>query len=82
MQQPPVYAAVGPKSCRITCPSCRASILTRVDRKTINKAHITALVLILIGCVPCCLIPYCMDSCKNIDHYCPNCSAFIGTYYN
>lgn len=29
---------------------------------------------------PCAWIPYVMDSCKNANHYCPNCGAFIGTY--
>ncbi|VVD01428.1 unnamed protein product [Leptidea sinapis] len=28
----------------------------------------------------CCCIPYCSDSAKNSDHYCPNCSRYLGTY--
>lgn len=31
-------------------------------------------------CYLCCCIPYCMDSCQNGNHYCPNCGTFIGTY--
>lgn len=32
--------------------------------------------------VPCALIPYCVESCQNGNHYCPNCGKFMGTYTN
>jgi hypothetical protein len=31
-------------------------------------------------CCPCGLIPYCTDSCKSANHYCPSCGTFLGTY--
>nr|CAD7205195.1 unnamed protein product [Timema douglasi] len=31
-----------------------------------------------MGCCPCALIPYCTDSCKNINHYCPSCEGIFG----
>lgn len=30
--------------------------------------------------IPCAILPYCMTSCQNGNHYCPNCGSFIGTY--
>uniref|UniRef100_A0A668AUM6 LITAF domain-containing protein n=1 Tax=Myripristis murdjan TaxID=586833 RepID=A0A668AUM6_9TELE len=27
----------------------------------------------------CCLIPFCMDNCKNITHRCPKCRSTIHT---
>ncbi|XP_049865433.1 lipopolysaccharide-induced tumor necrosis factor-alpha factor homolog [Pectinophora gossypiella] len=72
--------AVGPQPSTLVCPSCRATVQTRVDRKATTKTHIIALVLCLFLCWPCVCVPYCMDSCRNADHYCPNCNSYIGTY--
>ncbi|KAJ8726875.1 hypothetical protein PYW08_015272 [Mythimna loreyi] len=72
---------MGPKPTPITCKSCRAQIVTRVELKTSTKTHLFAL---LLCCVfwPCVCLPYCIDSCQNADHYCPNCDAYIGSYTN
>ncbi|EDS42499.1 conserved hypothetical protein [Culex quinquefasciatus] len=84
MQQPTVVIqaapAVGPDSTTLICPSCRAQIRTRVDHNSTTKTHIIAILLFVFCCWPCVCVPYCMDSCKNADHYCPNCNAFIGTH--
>ncbi|CAH0397309.1 unnamed protein product [Chilo suppressalis] len=72
--------AVGPKPSQVTCPSCRATIVTRVDHKATTKTHVIALILCLFLCWPCVCVPYCMDSCQNADHYCPNCNSYLGTY--
>ncbi|KAG5675422.1 hypothetical protein PVAND_005328 [Polypedilum vanderplanki] len=73
--------SVGPQSTRLTCPSCHAVINSRVEHEASTKTHIIALVLCLLtGCL--CCIPYCVDSCKNANHYCPNCQSFLGSYNN
>ncbi|KPJ20400.1 Lipopolysaccharide-induced tumor necrosis factor-alpha factor [Papilio machaon] len=73
-------APVGPDPTRLTCSSCGATIISRVERKATTKTHIIALVLCLFLCWPCVCVPYCMNSCQNADHYCPNCNAYLGTY--
>ncbi|KPI91185.1 Lipopolysaccharide-induced tumor necrosis factor-alpha factor [Papilio xuthus] len=73
-------APVGPDPTRLTCSSCGAAIISRVERKATTKTHIIALVLCLFLCWPCICVPYCMNSCQNADHYCPNCNAYLGTY--
>ncbi|CAO1361968.1 unnamed protein product [Diamesa tonsa] len=73
---------VGPDSTMVTCPSCRATVTTTVVHEAGSKTHWMALSLCLIGCWPCCLIPYCTDSCLNANHTCPNCNAFVGSFKN
>ncbi|XP_037877290.1 lipopolysaccharide-induced tumor necrosis factor-alpha factor homolog [Bombyx mori] len=71
---------MGPEPTNTSCPSCSAAIVTRVDHVPVTKTHLFALLLCLIGCCPCACIPYCTDSCKDANHYCPNCNAYIGSY--
>uniref|UniRef100_A0A1B6MMI9 LITAF domain-containing protein n=1 Tax=Graphocephala atropunctata TaxID=36148 RepID=A0A1B6MMI9_9HEMI len=70
---------LGPESCNLNCPSCNASIATRVQKDSTTKTHLLALILCLIFC-PCVCIPYCCDCGKATNHYCPACGAFLGTY--
>ncbi|XP_025153117.1 lipopolysaccharide-induced tumor necrosis factor-alpha factor homolog [Harpegnathos saltator] len=62
------------------CPRCAALIITVVIVRRSTYTHLTALMLFLFGCWPCCMIPYCIESCNNMDHYCPACHAYLGTY--
>ncbi|KAJ8956991.1 hypothetical protein NQ318_012156 [Aromia moschata] len=72
---------LGPNPQSITCPSCHAQITTAVELENSTKTHLIALVLCLV-CFPCVCVPYCMDSCKSKNHYCPNCRAYLGRYEN
>uniref|UniRef100_A0A2A4JW93 LITAF domain-containing protein n=1 Tax=Heliothis virescens TaxID=7102 RepID=A0A2A4JW93_HELVI len=78
----PVFVGpkMGPKESPMTCPSCNQQIVTRVEHKATTKTHLFAGLLFILGCWLCCCIPYCVNSCRNADHYCPNCSAYIGSY--
>ncbi|KAM3968310.1 lipopolysaccharide-induced tumor necrosis factor-alpha factor homolog [Aphomia sociella] len=71
---------VGPDTVITKCPSCQHHISTRVERAPSSKTHIIACILCLFVCWPCVCVPYCVDSCNNASHYCPNCNAYIGTY--
>ncbi|KAK4877627.1 hypothetical protein RN001_010133 [Aquatica leii] len=70
----------GPEPTYIVCPRCAHLILTSTHTRISSVNHISAIILCLCGCWPCCFIPYCVDSCKNTYHYCPNCSLFLGVY--
>jgi len=71
---------VGPDPQMITCPSCRSSVITRIEYEPTTKTHIMAGLLCVFCCWCCVCVPYCVDSCKNGNHYCPSCGAYIGTY--
>jgi len=64
-----------------TCANCRSVIITRVEQKNGLLTWILCLFLVLFGCwLGCCLIPFCITDLQNVQHYCPNCNAFIGEY--
>jgi len=71
---------LGSESTRMTCPHCGAQISTRVKYSSGTMTHVAALLLCLFGCWPCVCVPYCVDSCMDADHECPNCDKFIGHY--
>ena len=64
-----------------TCAHCRSMIITRVEQSNGLLAWLLCLLLLLFGCwLGCCLIPFCISDLQNVQHYCPNCNAFIGEY--
>ncbi|XP_063788436.1 LITAF domain-containing protein-like [Pseudophryne corroboree] len=68
-----------PASC--TCPVCRQTIVTRVEYNTGLLTWLIFGLLLLFGCwLGCCLIPFCVDSCKDVDHFCPNCNHHLSKY--
>ncbi|KAL7641527.1 UNVERIFIED_CONTAM: hypothetical protein RMT77_007398 [Armadillidium vulgare] len=80
VQTQKVLTVLGPDSVRVTCPHCGADMSTTVIKDPSIAAYVSALVLFLVGCVcGCCLIPFCMDSCKNVEHRCAHCKKFVGS---
>lgn len=73
-------AQVGPDPTTLMCPSCRATIVTRLEYETTTRTHVCAAILCLFICWPCVCIPYCSTSCRDANHYCPNCGSYIRTY--
>ncbi|KAK3090127.1 hypothetical protein FSP39_009378 [Pinctada imbricata] len=68
-----------PVHCR--CPHCQAEVVTATQYETGTMAWIVCLVLCLVGCdLGCCLIPFCVDGCKDVIHTCPNCKQVISRY--
>ncbi|XP_050432165.1 LITAF domain-containing protein-like [Adelges cooleyi] len=72
---------VGPHSTRMVCISCRREITTHTAKKPSIMAYVSSVVCCAFGCFwgPC-LIPFCMDSCMNVEHKCPECKTFLGQY--
>ncbi|KAK0152070.1 Lipopolysaccharide-induced tumor necrosis factor-alpha factor [Merluccius polli] len=62
---------------RMTCPLCRVTCVTNLTHR--NGALVWVLVgaLAVVGCWPFCLIPFCVDGCKDVEHRCPSCQNVI-----
>ncbi|XP_041973083.1 lipopolysaccharide-induced tumor necrosis factor-alpha factor homolog [Aricia agestis] len=71
---------MGTDPSHFVCRSCNQHVITRLERRPAVRTHLFALLLCVLGFWPCVCLPYCMDSCNNADHYCPNCDSYIGSY--
>ncbi|KAM3915846.1 lITAF domain-containing protein [Leptodactylus fuscus] len=63
------------------CPACNRQCTTSVEYKSGCLTTLLCCLLFLFGCVlGCFLIPLCVNSCKDVNHYCPNCKSLIYRY--
>uniref|UniRef100_A0A8C1BPR5 Uncharacterized protein n=1 Tax=Cyprinus carpio TaxID=7962 RepID=A0A8C1BPR5_CYPCA len=62
------------------CPHCKHQVITITDHYSGLMAWLACGCLALIGCWPCCLAPFWMDSCKDVEHRCPNCNNVLSFY--
>ncbi|XP_002739641.1 lipopolysaccharide-induced tumor necrosis factor-alpha factor homolog [Saccoglossus kowalevskii] len=63
------------------CPHCHNTIVTTVTYENGTVTYLAAGIVCLVGCwMGCCLIPFCIDACKDAVHCCPNCNIVLGKY--
>ncbi|XP_072513034.1 LITAF domain-containing protein-like [Salminus brasiliensis] len=65
---------------RMKCKYCSKEVVTVT--KPVNGAITWTVfgVLLLLGIWPCCVIPFFVSSCKDIEHSCPSCTNIIFIY--
>jgi len=71
---------MGPDPANMRCPNCNMNITTTTVSENSSSAHIACILLFLFGCCLCSCIPYFMDAFKVVNHSCPNCKTFLGSY--
>ena len=71
----------GPSPMHVQCPHCHQAVMSKIKYSAGVMTWIVFGVCLFFGCwLGCCLIPFCMDSCQDVDHFCTNCNAFLGNY--
>ncbi|XP_057313883.1 cell death-inducing p53-target protein 1 homolog [Hydractinia symbiolongicarpus] len=66
---------------QITCPHCQAQVVTTCNYVDGTAVWVIALLICLFGgWVGCCLIPFCINGLKDVNHICPNCTRMVGCY--
>ncbi|XP_034544298.1 lipopolysaccharide-induced tumor necrosis factor-alpha factor homolog [Notolabrus celidotus] len=63
---------------RMVCPHCQNSVVTDLEHKIGFNNWISCFVLgASVMCLPFCWIPFCVKSCKDVEHSCPRCHKVI-----
>ncbi|CAG2165519.1 unnamed protein product [Oppiella nova] len=76
-----VPPAFGPQPMHVTCSHCGQQVMTETDEASGLLTWLLVGGLCVFGCwLGCCLIPFCVADCKDIEHRCPSCKAFLGVY--
>ncbi|XP_071100467.1 cell death-inducing p53-target protein 1 homolog [Haliotis cracherodii] len=65
----------------IICQHCNATVTTSMTYETGLLTWAAAGLICLFGCwLGCCLIPFCVDASKDVNHSCPNCQQIVGKF--
>jgi lipopolysaccharide-induced tumor necrosis factor-alpha factor len=63
----------------IQCPQCRQQVVTGVQYESGGGTWLISLGICIFGGIfGCCLIPFCINECKDAVHICPACNNYIG----
>ncbi len=72
---------VGPGPQSMQCPNCKNNIITTTKDSPSVMAWVLCVLIVFVGCwCGCCLIPLCIQDCQTVQHYCPECNAFVGKH--
>ncbi|OQR66170.1 lipopolysaccharide-induced tumor necrosis factor-alpha factor-like [Tropilaelaps mercedesae] len=78
----PISSSVrfGDQPMNVICSNCHQRVTSVISYETGAFTYICAFGLALFVWCGCCLIPCCIDSCKDVHHICPSCKAQLGIF--
>ncbi|XP_038548058.1 LITAF domain-containing protein-like [Micropterus salmoides] len=62
---------------QMQCPYCQTNVVTKVEHKNGTLTWLICGVLGVLMIWPCCLIPFCVNACKDVEHSCPTCNRVL-----
>ncbi|XP_073351015.1 lipopolysaccharide-induced tumor necrosis factor-alpha factor homolog [Pagrus major] len=62
------------------CPQCQQTVITKTEHTAGLMTWAICAGLAVFGCFLCCCIPFCIDSCQDVEHRCPNCHSVVYIY--
>lgn len=65
----------------VICQYCAADVRTSTHYRSGCMTYLLCGLLTMCGCfLGCCLVPFCIDGCKDVIHTCPNCDQVVGHF--
>ena len=71
-----IYYTKAPARC--ICAFCGSDVSTKTIKQVGLGTWLISFGCCIVGCIPCCLIPFCVEDLQDTVHICPACGQVVG----